>query len=101
MSSTPKSADDAIKLTDNGHTIVLRRSGLGSVYAVYLKSGSEAHQLVSDAVDKAIGWDGVEPEDGEDREFGDCMEGVVETDDFSVSQVLYRLTEKATTGRIV
>lgn len=99
MSDTPKSADDVQKLLDNGYTVVLRICGLGSYFAVCAKPGSEADTLIGDAVDKAIGWTGGVEEDGS-REFDDPMPGVTETDDFTPSQVLYRLTEKATTGRI-
>lgn len=102
MSDTPIAADDVRKLIDNGHTVILRSSGMGSYFAVAVKPGTEADTIITDAVDKCLGWDGEEPEPGEDgREFDDNMPGVVDTDDFTPSQALYRLTEKATTGRIV
>lgn len=92
MSDTPKQADDATKLIDNNWIIVLRKSGLGSCFAVAIKPGSVAEELLNDCVAELLGWDG--------EDFGDNMPGVVETDDFTISQALYRLTEKATTGRI-
>ena len=97
--NTPKAADDAMKLLDAGHIIVMRKCAMGSYYAVCASQGTEAAQLISDALEKAIGWDGIDGDEHE-REFGDCMPGVTETDDFTPSQVLYRLTEKATTGEI-
>lgn len=100
MSDTPKLPDEVQKLLDNGHTVILRACGLGTYFAVCVKKRTEAAELVGDAVDKAIGWTGEVDDDGE-REFGDAMPGVVGTDDFTPSQALYRLTEKATTGRIV
>lgn len=97
---TAGTADDVKKLLDAGHTVVLRTCGLGSYFAVCVQKGTEAERTLSDAVDTCLGWDGEEVAGG-DREFDDNMPGVVETDDFSPSKVLYRLTEKVTTGRIV
>jgi hypothetical protein len=100
MSATAKSADDVMKLLDGGQTVVLRKNGLGTYTAVAVKASSPAACELSDAIDKAVGWDGDSgDENGDDRDFGDPMPGVVETDDFTPSQALYRVTEKATTGR--
>lgn len=93
------SADELKKLLDNGHTVVLRMCGLGSYFAMSVKDGGLAALLLNDAIDKCLGWTGEEDEDG--RDFDENMPGVVETDDFTPAKVLYRLTEKATTGRIV
>jgi len=101
MSDTKANADDVMKLLDQGHIVVLWRNGLGSYTAVCVKNGSRVYYAINDQVDLAIGWDGVSGIDApENREFGDEMPGVVETDDHTPSQALYRLTEKATTGRI-
>lgn len=102
MNHTPNSTDDLRKLLDNGHTVVLRQCNLGTYFAVCVKRGTEAEELVSDAVDRAIGWTGeYEDEQKTTKEFDEAMPGVVETEDFSPSEALYRLVEKATTGRIV
>ena len=99
MSDTPKSPDDAMKLIDNGWTIILRKSGMGSVLAIAVSEASPAECELAKAVDLCLGWDGVNAEE-EEREFGDNLPGVIDTDDFTISQALYRLAEKATTGRI-
>lgn len=102
MSDTPNAADDVMKLLDRGDTVILRACGLKTYYAVSVRKETKAEQIISNAVDTVIGWDGEEPDNPEDgREFDDCMNGVTETDDFTPARVLYRLTEKATTGRIV
>lgn len=102
MSNTPKVADDVQKLLDNGHTVVLRMCGLGSYMALSVKDDTEAGETLNDAIDTCLGWDGEEAVDSDQgREFDDNMPGVIETDDFTPSQALYRLTEKVTTGRIV
>ena len=103
MSATPNAADDVRKLLDNGYTVVLRLCGLGSYFAVAVRDGTEAATVLGDAIDAVIGWDGIDPApDGDTvgRDFDEAMPGVVETDDFTPTQVLYRLTEKATRGRI-
>jgi len=83
MSDTPKRADDAMKVLDNGWGIVLFKNGLGSytAVAVELVEGEEAgsHQLT---------------------QLADSDGRTVITDDFTPSQVLYRLAEKVATGRI-
>ncbi len=99
MSDTPNAADDCMKLLDAGHTIILRKSGMGSYLAVCVSKETSAGILVENAVDLALGWDGGPDPRGE-REFDDNMPGVTDTDDFTPSQALYRLTEKATTGNI-
>lgn len=94
----PGLVEDVMKLLCNGHTVVLRASGLGSVFAVAVGPKCSVHQELTDVIDTALGWDG---EPNVDRDYGDCLPGVCETDDLEVSRVLYRLTEKALTGRIV
>lgn len=66
-------ADDATKLLDNGWNVVLFKNGLGSYSGIATKS--------------------MPPER--------VIDGGVITDDFTPSRVLYRLTEKTITGRIV
>lgn len=98
------SADELKKLLDNGHTVVLRMCGLGSYFGMSVKAGTEAHTVLNDAVDKCLGWDGIDPAPDADtdvRDFDDEMPGVVETDDFTPAKLIHRLVEKATTGRIV
>lgn len=87
-------AEEVKKLLDNCHTVVLRRSKLGSYLAVAVRETTEAGQMLDHAVDVCLGWD------EHDEDFGDNLEGVVETDDFTIEALLYRITEKATTGRI-
>lgn len=82
MSDTPKQADDCQKLLDNGFTIAMFKSDLGSYTAVALKPNEPANFLLSEIV-----------------EFPGIDERL--TDDFLPSQALYRLTEKVTTGNIV
>lgn len=97
-------AEDVKKLLDNGHIVVLRMCGMGSYLAVSVQDGTEASKILDDAIDTALGWDGIDPVPGSDsacREFEENMPGVVETDDFTIEALLYRITEKATTGRIV
>ena len=74
MSDTPNRPEDAVKLLDNGWIIMLRAQELGSYAAVALRPGEEVADIIED--DRRI------------------------TDDFTIGQVLYRLTEKVTTGRI-
>ena len=80
MSDTPNSADDVMKLLDNGWKVTLFANALGSytARAIRPKPGQSKRQ----------------------RDRLGTVNDVVETDDFTPSQALYRLTEKATTGRI-
>ena len=68
--------DDVAKLLDNGWTIQLFRNALGSYTARAVPSGI----LCKESGYLAVG---------------------IDTDDFTVSKALYRLTEKVTTGRLV
>lgn len=95
MNDTPVAADDCMKLLDAGHVIAMRKCGMGSYFAVCAKAHTEAHSILNEAIDKAVGVHEVDED-----EVGDNMPGVTETDDFTPSKSLYRLTEKATTGRI-
>lgn len=74
MSDTTSAADDAAKLLDNGWNIMLFKSELGSYTAVAFRG----YETPVQAMEK---------------------ENQI-TDDFTVSQALYRLTEKFTTGRV-
>ena len=74
MSDTPNRPEDAVKLLDNGWIIMLRAIELGGYAAVALRPGEEVADIIED--DRRI------------------------TDDFTIGQVLYRLAEKVTTGRI-
>lgn len=74
MSDTPNKPEDAVKLLDNGWIILLRGNDLGSYTAVALRP----EENLPDVLD---------------------MPNRV-TDDFTVGQALYRLTEKVLTGRI-
>lgn len=81
MSDTPNAADDCMKLLDAGFTVVMFKNELGCYTAVGISKEDHAE----------VGLDfGVEEAMCHDRE----------TDDFTPSQALYRLTEKLTTGRI-
>lgn len=76
MSNTPKQTDDCMKLLDSGHIIVLFKNELGSYSARAVPENHSSCHIILQAVG-----------DGsfKDRYF---------TDDFTPSQVLYRLTEK-------
>lgn len=74
MSDTPKQADDCRKLLDAGFIVVMKRNEMGSYTAVACRPGEEVEEAMEDEMRI--------------------------TDDFLPSQALYRLTEKATTGRI-
>lgn len=74
MSDTPNAADDIMKVLDNGWTVKLFLNGLGSYTARAIRP-------------KSLGKIGQ-------------VNSVVETDDFTPAQALYRLAEKVTTGRI-
>lgn len=81
MSETAKAADDGKKLLDAGYTIVMFKNEMGSYTAVG----------ISEQDNDAVGLDfGLQEALHRDRE----------TDDFTPSQALYRLTEKLTTERI-
>ena len=68
-------ADDALKILDANHTIVLFKNQMGSYTGVVCVNGQSPQEALE--IDKQS------------------------TDDFTVEKVLYRLTEKFTTGRIV
>lgn len=87
-------AEEVKKLLDNGHTVVLRRSGMGGYLAVAVRDGTEAGGKLDHVVDVCLGLAEVY------GDYGENLEGVVETDDFNIADLLYRITEKATTGRI-
>lgn len=72
MSDTPKAADDVMKLLDRGFTVVLFKNDLGSYTAVAARPGEGS-------LDKALRA---------------ALRKGHETDDFTPSQALYRLTEK-------
>lgn len=74
MSDTPKEADDVMKLLDNQYSVVLFKNQLGSYTAVACKGVQSVAKALS--IDRQ------------------------NTDDFTPSQALYRLTEKVLTGRI-
>lgn len=80
MSDTPNSADDCQKLLDNGWKITLFKNQLDTytARAVRPKPGQSKRDM---------------------KQYG-VFNDVVETDDFTPSQALYRLAEKASTGRI-
>jgi hypothetical protein len=99
MSETPSAADDAMKLLDRGDTLVLFRSRTGSYTAVCFRGGSPAGGAVRDVVEECLCLD--EKPEGERASALDEFRTATVTDDFTPSRVLYRLSEKATTGRIV
>ena len=72
MTDTPNRADDCQKILDNGHTIVLFRSGMGSYTAAVITASRFS---IEDLPESSI------------------------TDGFTPSKALYRLSEKFTTGR--
>ena len=81
MSDTPKAADDIMKLLDAGWTVSVFKNGMGSYTAYAYKhktgrAGSHKSQSSYGLPERQI------------------------TDDFTPSQVLYRLAEKVTTGRV-
>ena len=81
MSDTPRSADDCMKLLDAGKVIFLFKNGLGSYTAVTDDNIEAIAHRINDE--------------------GDMMMDNRTTDDFTPSQALYRLTEKAVHGRVV
>lgn len=83
MSDTPNAADDCMKLLDADYAIVMFKNEMGSYTAVAVKSFSGGT------------W-----EEGLGFEVFAALQNNEETDDFTPSQVLHRLTEKLTTGRI-
>lgn len=87
-------AEEVKKLLDNGHTIVLRKTAMNSYLAVSVKDGTRASQFLDETVDACLGYGDADECQGEN------LEGVVDTDDFNIADLLYRITEKATTGRI-
>ena len=74
-------ANDCMKLLDNGRFIVLFQNGLGSYTAVAL--GNDDARKVQRIIDKIPG------------------RGRHITEDCTPAKALYRLTEKAITGRVV
>lgn len=76
MSDTPNQPEDIRKLLDNGYAVVLFANEIGTITAAALPMGK------MDAIDL------------------ESLDENKMTDDFTVGQVLYRLAEKATTGRI-
>jgi len=81
MSETgPNKVDDCMKLLDNGYVILLFSNGIGSYTAVAVNA-DEADGIMPCHCDDFDEWR--------------------ITDDFTPSKALYRLVEKATTGRIV
>jgi len=71
-------ADDVVKLLDNGWRVELFKNQLGSYTARAVKRSRDEQGMVETFTKK-----------------------VVDTDDFTPSKSLYRITEKAITGRIV
>jgi len=84
------SADDARKLLDNGWTVQLYRNNLGSYTAAAIPP--KAQKMLNEAGPFDDVDDKIEELLDDDR---------LITDDFTPSKALYRLTEKALTGRIV
>jgi hypothetical protein len=70
-----------MKLLDNGLTVVLFKNEMNSYTAVGVTAAASATLGLNDAMERAL-------------------ENDEETDDFTPSQALYRLTEKLTTRRI-
>jgi hypothetical protein len=84
MDEAPQIADDVKKLLDRGDAVILYRNQLGSYTAVTITSSERPgrrRQLALLLADMPV-------------------DGPHITDDFTPSRALYRLTEKATTGRI-
>jgi hypothetical protein len=100
MSDTTKAADDVMKLLDRDDIVVMYSSGMGSYMAVSVRRDSPAHPHLMNEIWRALGAVEETLADEGGPEFDENMPGVVDTDDFMPSQALYRLTEKATTGRI-
>jgi uncharacterized protein YeeX (DUF496 family) len=81
--TTPNKADDVRKLLDSGACVVLYRNELKTYTAVCVRPIDLAYADIAGVIE--------EMQD----------DGPHITDDFTPSKALYRLTEKATTGRIV
>lgn len=81
MSDTPKAADDCMKLLDQGYAIVMFKNQLVTYTAVGIPEQERNKVGLDQAIETALFHHR-------------------ETDDFTPSQALYRLTEKLTTGRI-
>jgi hypothetical protein len=95
-------ADEIAKVIDRNGIVILRTSPLGTYLAVAVAPGNPAHDIMNDALDIVLGVAGDDATEAwRGHTDGDNMPGVVDTDDFTPGKALYRLAEKATTGRIV
>lgn len=92
-------AQDVTALLDAGGVVVLRKCAMGSYVAVSVAPGVKPLKAIEDAVDRGLGWDGVDNPDGS-RDFGDELPGVVMTDGFEVGELLSELTALATRPKL-